>query len=110
MPVSESSTISAVGEGINAQTRIVTVHSTIRMTVRRLRSGKTVVSGLVKPRLPGRVLLLRTNAATPSATTTAGHGHFRFTARRFQRGRYEAVFIPYGNRAERSTSASGVIR
>jgi hypothetical protein len=68
------------------------------------------VSGLVSPRLPGRVLLLRTNAATPSATTRAGHGHFRFTARRFLRGRYEAVFIPYGDRAERSTSASGVIR
>ncbi|MEA2131817.1 MAG: hypothetical protein QOJ85_4708 [Solirubrobacteraceae bacterium] len=110
MPLSESSTISAVGEGINAQTQVVTVHSTIRMTLRRLPNGKTVVSGLVSPRLPGRVLLLRTNAATPSATTRAGHGHFRFTARRFLRGRYEAVFIPYGDRAERSTSASGVIR
>jgi hypothetical protein len=88
----------------------VTVQSAIRMTVRRLKSGKTVVSGLVRPRLPGRVLLLRTNAATPSATTRARNGHFRFTARRFARGRYEAVFIPSGNRAERSTSASGAIR
>jgi hypothetical protein len=110
MPVSESSTISAVGEGINAQTQVITVQSTIRMTARRLRGGKTVVSGLVSPLLPGRVLLLRTNAATPSATTRAGHGHYRFTARRYLRGRYEAVFIPYGDRAERSTSASGVIR
>jgi hypothetical protein len=110
LPVSESSTISAVGDGINAQTLVVTVQSAIRMTVRRLKSGKTVVSGLVRPRLPGRVLLLRTNAATPSATTGARNGHFRFTARRFARGRYEAVFIPSGNRAERSTSASGAIR
>ena len=110
LPVAESSTISAVGDGINAQTLVVTVQSTIRMTLRRLKGGKTVVGGLVRPRLPGRVLLLRTNAATPSATARARNGHFRFTARRFARGRYEAVFIPSGNRAERSTSASGVIR
>jgi hypothetical protein len=110
MPVSESSTISASGEGINAQTQVITVQSTIRMTVRRLPGGKTVVSGLVSPLLPGRVLLLRTNAATPSATTRARHGHYRFTARRFLSDRYEAVFIPSGDRAERSTSASGVIR
>jgi hypothetical protein len=110
LPVSESSTISAVGDGINAQTLVVTVQSTIRMRLRRLKGGTTVVSGLVTPRLPGRVLLLRTNAATPSATARASNGHFRFTARRFARGRYEAVFIPSGNRAERSTSASGAIR
>jgi hypothetical protein len=110
IPVSESSTISAVGDGINAQTRVITVHSTVRMTLRRLKGGKTVVSGLVRPLLPGRVLLLRTNAATPSASAWARHGHFRFAARRFLRGRYEAVFIPSGNRAERSTSASGAIR
>jgi hypothetical protein len=110
LPVSESSTISAVGDGINAQTLVVTVQSTIGMTLRRLTGGRTVVSGLVSPRLPGRVLLLRTNAATPSATTQARNGHFRFTARRFAPGRYEAVFIPSGTRAERSTSASGAIR
>jgi hypothetical protein len=110
IPVSESSTVSAVGEGINAQTLVITVRSTVRMTLRRLRGGKTVVSGLVRPLLPGRVLLLRTNAATPSATAWARHGHFRFPARRLVRGRYQAVFIPSGNRAERSTSATGVIR
>jgi hypothetical protein len=110
VPVAESSDVSAVGEGINSQTAVITVQSTIRMTVRRLRSGKTVVSGLVRPLLPGRVLLLRTNAATPSAATTARWGHYRFPARRYLRGRYEAVFIPSGDRAERSTSASGAIR
>lgn len=110
IPVSESSTVSAVGDGINAQTLVITVRSTIRMTVRRLKGGTTVVSGLVRPLLPGRILLLRTNAAIPSATAWARHGHFRFPARRLTRGRYQAVFIPSGNRAERSTSATGVIR
>jgi hypothetical protein len=110
IPVSESSTVNAVGDGINAQTLVITVHSTVRMTVRRLRGGKTVVSGLVRPLLPGRVLLLRTNAAVPSATARARHGHYRFPARHLIRGRYQAVFIPSGNRAERSTSATGVIR
>ena len=110
IPVSESSTVSAVGDGINAQTLVITVRSTVRMTLRRLRGGRTVVSGLVRPLLPGRVLLLRTNAATPSATAWARNGHFRFPARRLVRGRYQAVFIPSGNRAERSTSATGVIR
>jgi hypothetical protein len=110
IPVSETSTVSAVADGINAQTRVITVQSTVRMTVRRLKGGRVVASGLLTPRLPGRVLLLRTNAATPSATTRARNGHYRFTARRFLHGRYEAVFIPSGDRAERSTSASGAIR
>lgn len=110
IPVAETSEVSAAGEGINSQTTMITVRSTIRMRVRRLKHGKTIVSGLVRPLLPGRVLLLRTNAATPSAITTPRHGHYRFPARRFLRGRYQAVFIPSGDRAERSTSASGVIR
>jgi hypothetical protein len=110
IPLSESSTVTAVAEGINSQTRTITVRSKVRMTLRRLASGKTFASGWVSPRLPGRVLLLRTNAAVPSATTTVGRGGFRFAARRLIHGRYQAVFIPSGNRAERSTSASGVVR
>lgn len=110
IPLVESSIVSAIAEGINAQTRVIAVQSKVRMTLRRLAGGKTVASGRVSPRLPGRVLLLRTNAAVPSATTTARRGSFRFTARRLVRGRYQAVFIPSGNRAERSTSASGVVR
>jgi len=110
IPLSESSTISAVAAGVNAQTRTITVQSTVRLTLRRLRGGETVVGGLVSPRLPGRVLLLRTNAVAPSATATVRNGRFRFRARRLARGRYQAVFIPSGNRAERSTSRSGVVR
>jgi hypothetical protein len=80
------------------------------MTLRRLANGKTVASGRVTPSLPGRVLLLRANATVPSASTVARRGLFRFPARRLARGRYQAVFIPSGNRAERSTSRSGAVR
>jgi hypothetical protein len=110
VPVSESSTMTAVAERINAQTLTVVVQSKVRLTLRRLAGGKTVASGLVTPRLPGRVLLLRTNAAIASARTVTRNGHFRFRARRLLRGRYEAVFIPSGARAERSTSRSGAVR
>ncbi|MGI9097757.1 MAG: hypothetical protein ACR2H2_04560 [Solirubrobacteraceae bacterium] len=110
IPLAESSTVTAAAEGINAQTRTITVRSKVRMTLRRMASGKTVATGWVSPRLPGRVLLLRTNAAVPSATTRVRRGGFRFAARRLIRGRYQAVFIPSGNRAERSTSASGAVR
>jgi hypothetical protein len=110
IPLSESSTVTAIAEGINAQTRAVTVQSTVLMTLRRVAGGKTVASGSVNPRLPGRVLLLRTNAAVPSATTTVRRGRFRFPARRLIRGRYQAVYIPSHDRAQRSTSPSGAIR
>jgi len=110
VPVSESSTMTAVAEQINAQTLTVVVRSTVRMTLRRLPNGMTVASGRVTPGLPGRVLLLRSNAAVPSASTAARRGVFRFAARRLARGRYQAVFIPSANRAERSTSKSGVVR
>ena len=106
----ETSLVNAVAEGINAQTKTVAVQSTVSMKLRRLRSGKTVVSGKVGPRIPGRVLLLRANAFASTATTTAAKGRFTFKARRLSRGRYQVVFIPSGARAERSTSKSGVVR
>ena len=108
--LNETSRITAIAEGVNAQTVTVVVRSTISLRLRRLRAGRTSVSGAVSPRLPGRVLLLRSNAVVPSATTTARGGRFRIPARRFVRGRYQAVFIPTGNRAERSTSKTGAIR
>ncbi len=110
IPLVESSMVTAAAEGINGQTRAVTMQSTVRMTARRLPSGAVVVSGRVSPRLPGRVLLLRTNAVRPSAVTRARNGRFRFSARPLARGRYQAVFIPSGQRAERSTSRSGVLQ
>ena len=110
IPLSESSAITALADGINAQTRSVTVRSTIRLTLRRLADGRTSAGGLVVRRLPGRVLLLRANAVVPSATTIPRDGRFRFSARRRFPGRYQAVFIPSGGRAERSTSRTGVVR
>lgn len=106
----EHSYLDAVAEGVNAQTQSVSVRSTVSIVLRRLRGGKTRASGTVAPRIPGRVLLLRTNAVAPTATTTATNGRFAFKARRLPRGRYQAVFIPSGARAERSTSTSGVVR
>jgi hypothetical protein len=106
----ETSLVDAVAEGTNAQTKTVTVQSTVTLKLRRLRGGKTVVSGKVAPRIPGRVQLLRTNAVTPTATTAASKGRFEFKARRLRRGRYQVVFIPSGARAERSTSTSGAVR
>ncbi len=106
----ETSLVDATAEGINAQTKTVTVQSTVTVALRRLRSGKTVVSGKVAPRIPGRVQLLRSNAFAPTASTTVIKGRFAFKARRLTRGRYQVVFIPSGARAERSTSKSGVVR
>jgi hypothetical protein len=110
IPLSETSTINAVADGINAQTHTVTMRSTVRLRVQRLRNGTTRISGRVNPRLLGRVLLLRQDAVSSSATTRARKGRFRFSARRLPRGRYQAVFIPSGKRAERATSRSGVVR
>ncbi len=106
----ETSLLQAVAEGVNAQTQTVTVRSTVAIKLRRVRGGKTVVSGKVGPRIPGRVLLLRANAFAATATTTVSKGRFQFKARRLTRGRYQVVFIPSGARAERSTSKSGVVR
>ena len=108
--LSESSSITARADGINAQTRSVTVRSTVRLTLRRLTGGRTSAGGVVSPRLPGRVLLLRANAVVPSATAVARNGRFRFPTKRRSPGRYQAVFIPSGGRAERSTSRTGVVR
>ena len=50
------------------------MRSTVRLRLRRLRDGRTRVSGTVNPRLPGRVLLLRTDAIKASAKTRASQG------------------------------------
>lgn len=110
LPVSETTRLRAVAEGIGSQTRTLTVASTVRIKVRRLRGGGAIVTGRVRPALPGRVLWLRSNAARPTATTRPRKGRFRLRLRRPRPGRYQAVFIPSGARAERSTSNTGVIR
>jgi hypothetical protein len=69
-----------------------------------------VVTGTTSPQLKGRVLWLRDHAVRPSARATARNGRFTLRLKHPRRGRYQAVYIPTGNRAERSTSNTGVIR
>ena len=102
--------VRAVAEGLGSQTLTVQMYSTVRIKVRRLRSGTVVVSGTTSPKLGGRILWLRTDAVRPSARTTARNGRFELRFKHPKRGRYQAVFIPSGDRAERSTSNTGVIR
>jgi hypothetical protein len=108
--INETSRLRAVAEGIGSQTRTVRVFSRVRIKVRRLRGGRALVTGRVSPALPGRVLWLRSDAAKPTARTRARRGRFRIRLANPRRGRYQAVFIPSGGRAVRSTSNTGVIR
>ncbi len=110
MPVSETTQLRAVAGGIGSQTQTVTVVSKVRIKVRHLRGGGVLVRGKVRPKLPGRVLLLRTTSAIPSARTVARKGRFTFRFKHLRRGTYQAVFIPSKGRAERATSNRGVIR
>jgi hypothetical protein len=110
MRISETTRLRAVAEGIGSQTRTLTVFSRVRIKIQRLRGGGALVRGRVRPALPGRVLWLRTTAAQPTARTKARNGRFRIRLQHPRRGRYQAVFIPSGKRAERSTSNTGVIK
>ena len=99
-----------MAEGLGSQTLTVQMYSRVRVKVRTLRNGTVVVSGTTSPKLSGRILWLRTDAVRPSARTTARNGRFELRFKHPKRGRYQAVFIPTGDRAERSTSNTGVIR
>ena len=110
LPITETTRLRAVADGLGSQTLTVTVRSIVALAFRRLRDGRALVTGTVRPALPGHVLLLRANAITPSAMTSARRGRFRLLMRRPIPGRYQAVYIPSGARAERSTSKTGVIR
>ena len=110
IPVSETTRLRAVAGGIGSQTHKITVVSRVRIKVRHLKGGVVLVRGKVRPKLPGRVLLLRTSAYRPTASTRPRKGRFTFRFRNPRRGRYQAVFIPSKDRAERATSNKGVIR
>ena len=110
LPISETTRVRAVAEGLGSQTLTVQMYSKVRIKVRRLKSGTVVVSGTTSPKLSGRILWLRSNAVRPSARTSARNGRFTLRFQHPRRGRYQAVFIPSGGRAERSTSNTGVIR
>jgi hypothetical protein len=110
LPIQETTRLRATADGLSSQTLTVTVAAKVRVKVRRARSGAVTVTGQVWPRLPGRILWLRDGAVSPTATTSPTAGRFRLRFTRPRDGRYQAVFIPSGNRAERSTSNTGVIR
>jgi hypothetical protein len=110
VPIGETTRLRASAAGIASRELTLTVYSKVRIKVKRRHDGSALVTGTVDPKLPGRVLWLRANAVTPSARTSARDGTFRLTLGHPRRGRYQAVFIPSGKRAERSTSNTGVIR
>ncbi len=110
LPVSETTRVRAVAEGRGSQTLTVRMYSKVRVKLRTLKSGTVVVSGSTSPKLGGRILWLRSTAVRPSARATARAGRFEIRVKHPRPGRYQAVFIPSGGRAERSTSNTGVIR
>src|SRR4051812_26851716 len=111
VPIGETTRLRATAEGIGSNELTVTANANVKIKVRRRHDGSAVVTGTVDPKLPGKVLWLRTNAVAPSARTTAKRGGtFRLVLKHPKRGRYQAVFIPNGERAERATSNTGVIR
>jgi hypothetical protein len=110
MRIAETTRLRAEAEGIGSQTLTVVVKSTVRIRVRRTDRGAIRIIGRVRPALPGRVLLLRSDAVKPMAVRRPRDGRFTFRFNRLRRGRYQAVFIPSKRRALRSTSNTGVIR
>lgn len=110
LPLTETTRLRAAAAGLASQTLTVQMYSRVRVKVRKRANGAVVVTGTTSPKLSGRILWLRSNAVRPSARTTARKGRFRLRFARPVPGRYQAVFIPSGRRAERSTSNTGVIR
>ena len=109
--ITETSDVRAVAEGIGSPALTVTARSTVRIKVRNHANGSATVTGTVDPKLPGRIQWLRSNAVKPSArTTTRRDGTFRLRLKAPRKGRYQVVFLPSDERAERSTSNTGVIR
>jgi hypothetical protein len=107
----ETTGLRAVAGGVGSQTRTVTVKSRIKLKLRRTRSGRVRVSGRVRPKLPGRVLLLRRGGVrTLAKTRPRSNGRYRMPAKRLRKGRYQVVYIPSRSRALRSVSKPGVVR
>ncbi|MBJ7471521.1 MAG: hypothetical protein JHD16_09480 [Solirubrobacteraceae bacterium] len=109
-PIGERLTLRATAGGVGSQTLPVDVRARVRIAVRRTRSGGAVITGRVSPNLPGRVLWLRTDAVSPSATTRPRRGAFTLRLRHPSKGRYQALFIPSKERAERALSNTGIIK
>lgn len=101
---SETSTFTATSGGISSQASTVTARSAVRIAARRVRSGGWVVSGTVRPGLPGTALLLDANSPTPTAHLAVARRTFVFRLADLDPSRYQVVFVPAHDRAERATS------
>jgi hypothetical protein len=108
VPVNESTRVQAVAEGIHSGTRTIGVRSRTRLRVRHAHSGAAYLSGTVAPALPGRALLLRPDSPAVLARAAVTRGRFAFHRR--LRGAYQVVYVPSGERAERSSSNTARIR
>lgn len=108
--VRETTRLRAAADGIGSSELTVTARTAVKIKVRNRADGSAVVTGTVDPKLPGRVLWLRSNAIKASARTTTRNGRFTLRLKHPTRGRYQAVVIPFDGRAERATSNTGVIR
>ena len=76
VPVSETTRVRAVAEGLGSQTLTVQLYSKVRIKLRRTASGAVVVTGTTSPKLTGRILWLRTDDVRAGARTTARNGRF----------------------------------
>ncbi len=108
--VGETTRLRASAGGIGSGELTITARSKVKIKVRNRADGSAVVTGTVDPKLPGRVLWLKSNAIKPSARATTRNGKFTLRLKSPRPGRYQAVVIPDGERAERATSNTGVIR
>jgi hypothetical protein len=108
--IGETTRLRAVAEGIGSNELTVTAKSKVRIKVKRHKNGSATVTGTVEPRLAGKVQWLRSTAIKPSARVNTRNGTFRIKLKNPRPGRYQAVVIPAGGRAERATSNTGVIR
>ena len=110
VPVRETTKIRATANGIDSQTRTITVRSTVKISAVRLRNGKTRITGVTGPWLPGRVQLIKTTAFSPAASKQIAGGKFSFPARRLSPGRWQVIYTPSGGRAVRSISPAVRVR
>jgi hypothetical protein len=108
--IGETTRLRAVAENVGSSELTVTAHSRVRIKLKHAKDGSVTVTGTVDPKFPGKVLWLRSNAVKPSARATTRNGTFRLRLKHPRPGRYQAVVIPNGARAERATSNTGVIR
>ncbi len=102
--MNETTRLRASAAGLNSGTLTVDVRSRTRLKLH----GSVSLRGTVDPALPGKALLLRSDSPTVLATRAVRHGAFTFRAP--GRGAYQAVYVPSGARAERSTSNTVRVR